>query len=567
MANERKKKVTIDWGTVFVGIKFFVVVCLFEKWIWWITAATFNLRTGATWVSMILPAAVLIFIVAFAVTENEYDDYNWKIVVAGWIFLIAALLILAIVCFFNGDFMRANKNYAIVSDMVTVVEGQEEAVFPDLNTKDNTMPFVGEPEALKRIQVLLNKDASRGSRFTIDDDFTSQLLNNELVYVEELEPTSWNRWDKEKGSDGYYIVSRTSQDAEFINKTLYYTQNAPFGSMAKRIIRSQYDGLFTELSPEVDDNGVFHYVATTYTQDGPNAMKIVTGVVIFNAEEKNPEVKWYSLDEIPEWVERVYPEEFFEEYCKTYGLYKHGRWNTIFGKLELEEATADYDVVYIGDSCYYYTGWTSVGADNSSSGIMMQNVKTGEMTLYRTGGGLDEQYAQQVAEDKVQNYGYKASYPLLISVGGHKTMFMIMRGDNNNVAGYSFVNYTDSQKVAFADTIQAAQAAYLKMFNNNGFVLNDSDIVYVNGAISDIASEVKDGNTIYYVKISGSDKIFAFYSELAPTIVFSAEGTPIKVGYVENENVVINAVEVTLDGITTNIEDVIVEEDNVELTE
>ena len=52
MANERKKKVTIDWGTVFVGIKFFVVVCLFEKWIWWITAATFNLRTGATWVSM-----------------------------------------------------------------------------------------------------------------------------------------------------------------------------------------------------------------------------------------------------------------------------------------------------------------------------------------------------------------------------------------------------------------------------------------------------------------------------------------------------------------------------------
>lgn len=175
----------------------------------------------------------------------------------------------------------------------------------------------------------------------------------------------------------------------------------------------------------------------------------------------------------------------------------------------------------------------------------MMNSKNGQITLYRT-SGINEDKAMKIAEGKVKAYGYTASYPILLMVSGYETYFMLMHDDNNNLVGYSFVSYKDYAKAAVAESLHEAQAMYIKSWSNENSAgsLTDGAFDTVKGTISGIASEVIEGNTLYYVTINGSEQIYSLTSELAVTIVFAKEGDTIEISYIPAESECINAIEV-----------------------
>lgn len=458
--------------------------------------------------------------------------------------LISGLVAAIIGMLFSSPIAKGKYFSNKLSDEINIIEETDESsAFPNLlgeNNDTSNLPIYGIPEALKKSETQMGTIPALGTQFEVrEKDVTSQNINNELKYVIPLQPKNWLKWD-DSGNQGYFIVDRNTGDSEFVKESLATTSKAPFGDNTKRLIykymnQENISGLITDISPEVDEKGEFHYVATVYENKGISGFSIVTGIIEVDAKTKA--CTYYNLDEIPKYVDRVYPEWVFTNYLKYYGLYKKGFINSLFGQKGCQKPTKDSDIIYIDGICYYYTGFTSTGKAESSNGIMMMNSRTGEISYYKT-NGLSEERAREVAEGVVQEKEYVASYPLLLTIGNEETYFMLMRDKSDNLTGYAFVSYKDYTKSSVATSLLDAQAQYVKSLSksNSTEVLDESNSIELNGVISDIASENIDGTTVYYVKIEGSDKIFQMFSELNLDIVFANIGDKIKITYFDSNS-------------------------------
>ncbi len=98
------------------------------------------------------------------------------------------------------------------------------------------------------------------------------------------------------------------------------------------------------------------------------------------------------------------------------------------------------------DDVWVFTGVTSAESDSSNFGFILINQRTKEARYYKSAGAT-EISAQQSATDAVQNYGYQATFPILLGIDGNPTYFMSLYGDSNTVKGYAFVSLKDKTVV------------------------------------------------------------------------------------------------------------------------
>lgn len=454
-------------------------------------------------------------------------------------------------------------------EVAPYVQKMDESAFPNLLGKNNdpsNLPLYGEAEALKKAETEMGKYPALGSQFRLDkDELTSQNFNGKLVYVIPLEPIDMFKWNSEKGAPGFFIVNRNNGNVDFIDKPFFTTTAAPWGDNVVRIANNYLDkngisGLTTDPSPEVDNENNLHFVTTVYEKKGfLGGYKKILGVVDTNAHTK--ESKFYPFEEVPEWIDRVIPEEFFLNYLGDYGSYGNGFWNSVFAKSGVQIMTSDsfttnmestsrdgekknttsqtYDVIYIDGTCFYYTGWTSAGKEGATNGIMMMNSRTGDIQYYST-YGISEGKSQSVVEGLVSDKGYQATYPLLLQVAGEETYFHLMRDENQNLVGYAFCNYKDYQKAGFGTSINDAEAAYIKALGktSSSEEFDTKELSTVEGSIEALSTEVLDGNTIYYIKVDGVSDIFSAYSKVNIDLVFAKVGDKIKIEYYKSKDAV-----------------------------
>lgn len=534
-----------------LGTVLSIIAVALNVYAWWLIKSPFCINSSTTWLERFVLFLCLGIIWMYCSDSSSRISLTISILSFGVSIVLIVVLLLGL--FISSNIFTSKERYQLVSEMVEIIEETDEgSPFPNLlgsNNDTSNLPLIGLPEAIKNSETQMGKQPALGSQFELlEAEVTSQSINNSLNYVVPLEPKEFWKWDG--NNHGYFIIDRNNGKTTFEETGLSITEHAPFGSNAKRVIykymrRNGISGRITELSPEIDDEGNFKYVATVYKTKGIEGFKTVTGVVELDAVSGS--CQYYGLDEIPEYVDRVFPEEFFFDYIKYYGKYKRGWFNSWTSQKEVLEPTSGSDIVYIDGTCWYYTGYTSAGKGESSNGIMMMNCRTGEIKYYIT-YGISESKAMGVAEGRVQEKGYKASYPLLLMIGGQESYFMLMRDESNNLCGYAFVNYKDYSKAAVADTLALAQEQYIKNcgINTNADILDNLDLSNGKAAITDIGSEVKDGETIWYIKMNGNEHIFAFSSDLEPEIVFAEVGDIVKVTYVEAETKVVSAITIEM---------------------
>lgn len=547
----KSKKKIFSLATIITS----VIVILLMIWICYLCKTRFYINNMLIWL-LITISIFSIGCVGYLIESSSYQlDYEETIItkLSLWIGGVGLAIVL-LIGLFTSTMFSSKSRYQFANNLVTVIESTEDSSgFPNLlgdNNDTSNLPLIGIPEAIKKAETEMGKIPALGSQFElIESGVTTQNIKGEISYVIPLEPKSFYRWDN-NGNRGYFTVDRNNGNTQFVETSLFTTEKAPFSNNAKRIANNCLNmygvsGLVTDISPEVDDEGNFHYVATVYEKTALAGLKTVKGIVEIDAVSTKS--VYYSIDEIPEYVDRVYPESFFEDYISYYGRYKKGFWNFIFGQKEVLEQTSDMDVIYIDGVCYYYTGITTAGKGESSNGIMMMDSRTGKMTLYRT-YGISESKAQGVAEGKVQEKAYKASYPLPLNVAGEETFFSLMRDSNNNICGYAFVNYKDYTKSAVGENLITTQASYIKSCktSTNANTLDNNSLTTKSGTISEITSEVISGTSIYYVRLNGSDQIYSLYSELNPKILFAKNSDKISVSFIEAESDIIAIVDVTL---------------------
>jgi len=390
---------------------------------------------------------------------------------------------------------------------------------------------------------VLGSQSALGSQVTLGT-FNIQKVNKDLYWVAPLLHSGFFKWQKNlQGTNGYVMVNACNErDVKLVQeingKKVYikYQSEAYFGDNLERYLYLHgywHTGL-TDYSFEIDDEGTPYWVVTKYKKTIGFSGEDARGVVIVNAQ--TGDIKDYPLDKTPAWVDRVQPGEFVENQLNNWGEYVKGYWNfSNEGKLKITEQVS---LVYGEDNnAYWYTGLTSVGADESTVGFVLVNTRTKKAVWYKQSGAT-EFAAQNSAKGKVQEKGFSASMPIPYNINNIPTYVMTLKDNGGLVKMYAMVAIEDYTIVGVGNTLNEALMAYKNAFNQSGNKIKTKSKTVVNVAksiITRINGDVKNGNTYYYFTLKDYPKIFIGSSQISNEFPVTVLGDSVTVTY-DNDN-------------------------------
>ena len=156
------------------------------------------------------------------------------------------------------------------------------------------------------------------------------------------------------------------------------------------------------------------------------------------------------------------------------------------------------------------------------------NQRTMETRYYEV-SGAEEYSAMDSAKGRVQNLGYKATFPLLINVSGQPTYFMALKDDAGLVKCYAMLNIEKYQNVAIGDSVLQCESNYIQLLKDNGIVDKSTQEITM--------PVVADGNTHMYIMLDGHNDIYDVNAADNIDIIRYEAGMNIKLEYIKAGNV------------------------------
>jgi hypothetical protein len=375
------------------------------------------------------------------------------------------------------------------------------------------------------------------SQFDVSLEYNQINYKDEIIRVTPLEYSDFFKWlfNRKKGINAFIKVSSTSGGANLVkmDKGIKYLRSGFFNDNLKRKIRFDYPTMiFKEIYFEINDNDEPFYIIPSYKVKGFGMKKDIKGAVILNAVTGKSE--YYNINEIPEWVDHVYPSYLLLEQLTDWGMYKEGFINTFIGQKNVVVPTSGYNYLAMNNDIYLYTGITSVVKDESNIGFVLVNLRTKEAGFYNV-PGAEEYSAMASAEGQVQQMNYKATFPLLINLNNRPTYLMSLKDDAGLVKMYAFVDVVDYQKVVVTEANEGIIKARDNYLNNSNYIsdnLKEETII-----IDSITSVVIDGNSYYY--LTSKNKKYKIKVDINSDLIpFLKVKDKVTIGY-HNENGVI----------------------------
>lgn len=445
-------------------------------------------------------------------------------------FAVAAVYVaVAIVCSPVANY-KAHRN---LIGNIEEVDFSSEIKYIDLNQ----LPTIDKELAGKLADKKLGEIASLGSQVTVGE-LHLQSINGELYYVAPLEHSSFLKWlTNREGIEGYIKVSATNQnDVELVTElngepvNIKYLDSAYlFSDLRLASYLRDLKAGHTDYTFELDDTGRPYWVVTRYDNAiGISEAKAI-GVLVMDAQTGQAEV--YDIENAPKWIDRIQPKSFMNRYINKWGELVHGVFN--FTDKDKLTTTSGMNIIYNDDLCYYYTGITSVGSDESLVGFTLTNTRTGETKLYKTSGAT-ENASMKSAEGKVQQYGYTATFPYLINIQNEPTYFMTLKDSNGLVKQYAMVNVKNYNTVGVGDTLQGTLNKYLEGLTNTSISLeggNKQEVI--TGEVERIGVVIKDGTSIYDMKLKDNDNIFQVSTETARDAALTTVGDSVEMNFIK----------------------------------
>lgn len=378
------------------------------------------------------------------------------------------------------------------------------------------------------------------SQFEVSSDYAQINYNGRPVRVTPLRYASAIKWltNQKEGIPAYILIDMTTQDTECIKleSGIKYSKSEYFNRNLYRHLRFHYpthifdDQIFFEINEE---GTPFWVCPVKKFNIGLFGGQTIGSVVLCNAV--TGECTEYDIEDVPQWIDKVYSAELLTQLYDYYGTLKHGYFNSILGQRDCLQTTNGYNYIALDDDVWVYTGVTSVSGDQSNVGFVLMNQRTMETRYYKIEGAIEDS-AMSSAEGQVQNLGYRATFPLLLNIAGEPTYFMALKDDAGLVKKYAMVNVQKYQWVAIGDTIRECEKNYNELLNTNGIVSSSADsMLTVSGKIEAIAPIVLEGTTHYYICLENKEDIFDIdmSQEDLIGIVRYKEGDTIKLTYVE----------------------------------
>lgn len=375
------------------------------------------------------------------------------------------------------------------------------------------------------------------SQFNIENTFTQINFQGDPIRVSPLEYNGLLKWltNFRQGIPNFMTVGMIDGKADLkkIEPNIKYSKSDLFFRDAYRQIRISHPTRITgELSFEIDEEGVPYWITPVYKNriSWFGAMD-VNGAIILNAQ--NGHSDYYDLEDIPVWVDRIFPASDVIRQLEWNGKYQSGFFNSIFAQSGVLKPTEGYNYLALEDDVFLYTGITSVAADESNVGFVLINLRTKETKFYPV-SSANEVSAMASAEGEVQEKGYRSTFPILLNIQGKPTYFMSLKDNAGLIKSYAFVDAQDYQEVAIGSSVELAYK------NHTGSQLveldediNPEDIKSESGLVEDITQVVVGGESKYYFTLEGKEGIYSGQISLSPQLAFLEAGDEISFSYIE----------------------------------
>lgn len=485
-------------------------------------------------------AILLTYIAVFGLLSKayfrpEYMEYAKNKVKIPIILIIALVAVVAVGYLVGAEIFRA-KDYR---DLITVQEGD---FVKDITEIDFTnVPLLDKDSSNAIATRTLGELSDYVSQFVINETYSTQInYKGKPVRVHTLDYGDIFKWFKNTGEGipAYIIVNMTTEDNDTTNlegqlvrleKPMKFSPSEHFNEYLMRHVRFKYPTLLLGTpSFEIDDNANPYWIVPVEDRKiglfggrdliGAILVDAVTGETTLISTSLNGETKLntteFVTDEKYQWIDHIYSASILNEQYNYYGKYINGFFNSLIGQSDVRITSSGYNYLALNDDVYMYTGVTSISSDESIIGFVLINQRTKEAKYYQQAGALEET-ARTSAQGKLQQYGYTATFPLLLNVGGEPTYFMSMKDASQMVKMYTMVNVERSTIVGEGKNPRECMESYIAELAKNGVYVDVEielpeeptpdkptvEYVDVTGVIESISSATTGGETYFYIKL------------------------------------------------------------------
>ncbi len=475
----------------------------------------------------------------FLVTEEGHMRLNLDFKEMKGLKYMGILLVAVFVVYLVGSILSSPiVNAAKYQQLLTI---EERNFTDDIKEADyNTIPLLDKNSAAILGNRKMGSLVDMVSQFEVSNDYTQINYQGKPVRVTPLAYASPIKWltNNRNGIPAYILIDMATQNTECVKleEGIKYSKSEYFNRYLYRHLRFQYPTYIfdDQIFFEMDEEGTPYWVCPVKKFNiGLFGGQTVGRVVLCNAV--SGECTDMDVEDVPQWVDKVYSAELLTRLYDYSGILKHGYLNSILGQRDCLQSTNGYNYIALDDDVWVYSGVTSVSGDQSNVGFVLMNQRTMETRFYKIEGAIEDS-AMSSAEGQVQNLGYVATFPLLLNIADEPTYFMALKDASGLVKKYAMVNVQKYQWVAIGDTIRECEKNYSELLNTNGIVSQNKDALkQISGKITAIAPVVLEGTTHYYLCMEGSEDIYDvdMSEEALIGIIRYGEGDRISVSYTE----------------------------------
>lgn len=502
---------------------------------YYVTIPAVNIHSSGFWMFVISLVVILTILLSIKSIRTGTSIREIKSLKLG--FVIASVLLVIYVAggILSSPIINAKKYH----ELLPIQEGTFTEDIAQVNY--NEIPLLDKSSATLLGNRKMGSLIDMVSQFEVSPLYTQINYQSKPIRVTPLVYASPIKWltNMSKGIPAYIMIDMTTQDTECVRlpegSYIKYSQAEYFNRNIYRHLRFRYPTfIFDQLSFEIDEEGTPYWICPVKQYNiGLFGGQTIGKVVLCNAI--TGETSCYKIEDCPQWVDSVYSADLLIQLYDYYGVYMNGFFNSVLSQKGCLQTTDGYNYLAMEDDVWVYTGITSVSGDESNVGFVLMNQRTMEAKYYSC-PGAEEYSAMNSAEGQVQNLGYHSTFPLLLNVANEPTYFMALKDDAGLVKKYAMVNIKKYQNVAIGDTVADCEKAYVNLLKTNGISSGPVSVgEKESGMIETIAPVVLEGNSHYYVVLSGKDMIFDISVSEFPEIVRYKEGEQITMEYVPGE--------------------------------
>lgn len=428
------------------------------------------------------------------------------------------------------------KRYANVLGQVRPLE------FKDLYGEDHNIEvsYVDKDSALLSAEKKMGELSEVSSRFDINtNEFTQINYQGKMARVAPfVYADTFKKYTNFSSGVPYYVLVTTGDGnmnakSEIVTlpSPIKYYPGAPLQYDLRRHVALHHKfSYLDDWNFEIDDTGHPYWIVQSITKRvGIWGAKDMDSVIVVDAV--SGETARYELNEIPEWVDSVYPTDMMLSHAKDHFTLKGGYFNSFMqqqGVMAVDQQEGSYNYVSIDDEIYIFTGIRPIKLDSSSTtGLLFMNKRTGE-TLQMDLPGVSITAAEMTSVGSIQEKGYTPTTPILQNVGGFPTYVMSLKDTSSVVRGFSMVNYQDYTKSAVGDTYQLSEKNYLNVIGNQVGIVPE-EIVEKTGVVSDVKQVIIDGNTHYFIRLEGEEATYQANLILSDELAFLTKGDKVMI--------------------------------------